>query len=253
VLIPRPDLRAARRLLCIQPHYDDNDIGAGGTLARLAAEGAELVYVTVSDDLLGVLDPDLDDAEAARRLRAEQERAGREIGVSAQVRLGYPDAGRWDEIALRRALVREIRRLRPDFVVSVDPWLPTEAHPDHLRTGRLALEAVLLHGLPRVRSDPQVDAAFSGECVRGVALYFTARPDTWIDVSPTRAAKHRAIDAYVSQLDGASRRRIHAGLEQLERRWGARAGGTHGEALRVLHPAHLHCNPDAEEMERAAG
>jgi hypothetical protein len=34
MLIPIPDLLRARRLLCVQPHYDDNDIGAGGTLAR---------------------------------------------------------------------------------------------------------------------------------------------------------------------------------------------------------------------------
>ncbi len=41
MLIPIPDLSSARRLLCIQPHYDDNDIAAGGTIAALAAAGCE--------------------------------------------------------------------------------------------------------------------------------------------------------------------------------------------------------------------
>ena len=63
-------LREARRVLCVQPHYDDNDLGIGGTVAALADAGAEVHYLTATDDLVGVLDPDLPDAEATRRLRA---------------------------------------------------------------------------------------------------------------------------------------------------------------------------------------
>jgi LmbE family N-acetylglucosaminyl deacetylase len=249
VLIPIPDLARARRLLCIQPHYDDNDIGAGGTLARLASEGAEVVYVTVADDLLGGLDPRLDEREALARIVREQERAGRCIGVQRQVRLDWPDAGAWDELALRRQLVAEIRRHRPDFVVTVDPWLATEAHRDHTRTGFAALEAVVLHGLPRVRSDPEADDGFDGSCVKGVALYFTGRPNTWFDIAAGAEAKHRALDCYASQLDADTLRVMHAGLVRKEREWGRRGGCDRAEALRVLHPAHLHCNPDADEME----
>jgi len=249
MLVPIPDLALARRLLCVQPHYDDNDLGAGGSIARLAIEGAEVVYVTVADDLLGVLDESLSDEEALRRIVAEQQAAGVLVGVRHQVRLDLPDAGAWDEIDLRRRLIREIRRFRPDFVLTVDPWLPTEAHADHVRAGRAALEAVLLHGLPRVKSDPAVDADFRGECVKGVGLYFTARPNTFFDIGSGAEAKHRAIDRYTSQLAPRTLRVLHAGLEAKERAWGARAGCERAEGLRVLHPAHLHCNPDAEEME----
>ena len=38
-ILPIPELFAAKRILCIQPHYDDNDIGAAGILARLAQNG----------------------------------------------------------------------------------------------------------------------------------------------------------------------------------------------------------------------
>ncbi len=34
------DLLTARNVLCVQPHYDDNDLGAGGTVARLKSLGA---------------------------------------------------------------------------------------------------------------------------------------------------------------------------------------------------------------------
>ena len=244
----------------MQPHYDDNDIGAGGTIAALQRAGAEVHYVTVADDLLGVLDPELTPEEAGARLRAEQEEAGRRIGVASQRRLDYPDAGAWPELELRDRLLCEIRRVRPDFLLTVDPWLPTEAHRDHTRTGVAALEAVLLCDLPRARSaDAEVDAAYfdatrgGAEGLRGVALYFTARPNTFVDIGAGLEAKHAAIDAYASQLDADTLRAMHAGLEALERRHGPRAAAERAEALRVLHPAHLHCNPDAEEMERGDG
>lgn len=249
---PIPDLRAARRLLCVQPHYDDNDIGAGGTLASLAAAGAHLTYLTVADDLLGVLDPALPDAQARSRLVAEQERAGRAVGVAEHRRLDYPDAGAWDLVALRRDIVREIRRLRPDFVVTVDPWLPTEAHRDHLRVGLVTAEAVLLHGLPRLRTDPEVDGAWTPTPLRGIAFMFTARPNTLVDIAAGRAAKHEALDAYRAQFTAQGLALLHRGLEAQERAAGRRAGCEFAEALRVLHPGHLHCNPDAEEMEREA-
>ncbi len=251
MFFPIPELREARRLLCVQPHYDDNDIGAGGTLASLAAGGAELFYLTVADDVLGVLDAELDDESARALVVHEQKEAGRRLGMAAQLRLELPDAGRWDEFALRRAVAREIRRLRPDFLVTVDPWLPTEAHRDHVRAGRAALEAALLFGLPRFRTDPEVDRAWTPGALRGVALYFTARPNTFFDIAAGREAKHAALDAYRAQFTPEGLTALHRGLAALERGWGERAGCAHAEALRVLHPAHLHCNPDAEEMERA--
>jgi LmbE family N-acetylglucosaminyl deacetylase len=49
-VIPTPDIFQAKKILCVQPHYDDNDIGAGGTLAKLHEAGAEIIYLTVTDD-----------------------------------------------------------------------------------------------------------------------------------------------------------------------------------------------------------
>ncbi len=88
-----PDVYAAKRILAIQPHYDDNDIAAGGTLAQ---RGAEIYYLTVTDDLIGVIDDALSPEAAAAQLKAEQHQAGEIIGVTDQYWLGYPDAGKYD-------------------------------------------------------------------------------------------------------------------------------------------------------------
>jgi LmbE family N-acetylglucosaminyl deacetylase len=235
----------ARRVLCVQPHYDDNDLGAGGTIAALADAGAELHYLTVADDLVGVLDRSLSDREALRRIEAEQRAAGAELGVAAQERLDLPDAGDWDTQALRAAVVRSLRRVRPDFVLTVDPWLPLEAHRDHTRTGLAVAEACLLFGLPRLASgDPELDRRFEPYALSGVGFYFTATPNAWFDIGATRARKHRALDAYTAQFTPEQLRGLHAGLERKEREWARGRGFEYGEALQLVPPGRLHVGLD---------
>jgi LmbE family N-acetylglucosaminyl deacetylase len=235
-----PDLFTARRVLCVQPHYDDNDIGAGGTIARLADAGAEVHYLTVTDDLAGVLDAGLSDAEATARLRAEQAEAGAAIGVREQHWLGYPDAGDWDAFAARREIIRHIRRLRPDLVLTCDPWLRHELHPDHLRTSRAVAEACMFHGLPRIKTDPEVDRGYAPQALTAIVFYFTVEPNTTIDIGATRERKHRALDAYRAQFTPDQLKLLHFGLEAKEREWAAGQSFSHGEALRVMHPRQLH-------------
>ena len=250
MLVQVPDLREAKRVLAVQPHYDDNDIGAGGTLASLRGDGAELCYLTVTDDLKGVLDPQLSDADARARLRAEQVEAAEAIGGVSQTWLDHPDAGDYDYYELREQIVREIRRFRPDFLFSVDPWLPYEAHRDHTRVGRAVAEAALLYALPRLKTDPAVDAAYEPHRLQGIALYFSARGNTVFDITRSRERKHRALDAYASQFTPDGLRELHALLEFKERRWAEGEDFSYGESLTVLAPRHLHVNPDADEMYR---
>jgi LmbE family N-acetylglucosaminyl deacetylase len=243
----KPDLRSARRILAIQPHYDDNDIGAGGTLAALAEGGAELFYLTVSDDLVGVIDQSLSEAEMTARLRAEQQQAGAIIGVKAHFWLGYPDAGEYSYFEVRRKIIAQIRRLRPDFLFTVDPWLPYEAHNDHILTGRAAAEAAILFGMGRLAADPESDAAFAADPfeLSGVAFYATANPNTVFDITARRAKKHAAIAQYRAQFGEAEMQMLHLLLDFKEQEWAQAEAFSHGEPLKVLRPFHLHGYPDA--------
>jgi len=69
--------------------------------------GAELFYLTVTDDLVGVIDQSLTEEQMTAQLRAEQDQAGAAIGVSGQYRLGYPDAGKYDYFDVRLVLKRQ--------------------------------------------------------------------------------------------------------------------------------------------------
>lgn len=240
-IIPTPDIELAKKILCIQPHYDDNDIGAGGSLAVLHDAGAELVYLTVTDDLMGVLDTSLSEADATAQLRAEQMQSGAIIGVSQQYWLSYPDAGSYDYFELRRRLIQYIRLVRPDFIFAPDPWLPYEAHRDHIQTGLAAAEAAVLYGLMRLACDPQVDAAYQPHELKGVAFYYTKEPNTPVDISGVRQRKEQAIRCYQAQFSPESMGQLLWAIDRKERLYAEGRGYSHAEALKVMHPSQLHC------------
>ena len=238
----------ARCILCVQPHYDDNDIGAGGSIAALSAAGVLVVYLTVTDDLVGVLDASLAEDEARWRLRKEQQKAGEIIGVHQQYWLDYPDAGPIDYYALRRDIVAYIRRLRPDYIFTVDPWLPYEAHQDHLLTGRAVAEAAILYHLPRFKTFPEVDAAYQRHQIKGVVFYLTHAPNMLYDISGTVEAKRRALQEYRAQFSEAELTALNSWLQEKERVWGEESRCAYAEALRVLSPTHLHICPETWKL-----
>ena len=201
----------------------------------------------MTDDRVGVLDPDLSDEEVRSRLRSEQREAGARIGVTSQHWLDYPDAGEYSYFELRTHIIRRIREVRPDFVMSVDPYLPYESHRDHLVVGRASAESLLMYRFPRIETDAQVDAAYAAgqdHEISGIAFYFTRSPNTVFDIGASREVKHEALRAYRSQFTPEGLEALSGALEAAERMWAADEPFEHGEALKVLKRDHLHVNLD---------
>ena len=247
-VIPKPDLLTAKVILAVQPHYDDNDIGAGGTLAALSAAGADVYYLTVTNDLVGVLDDSLTLQEATLQLEAEQAEAGAVIGVKGQFCLGYPDAGPFDHFDLRRQIIQHIRMLKPDFIFTVDPWTPYEAHTDHIRVGLAAAEATILYGFTRLVTVQEVDVAYQPHEINGIVFYHSWVPNTFFDITHSREKKHTALDAYKAQFSAQDLSMLHMWVEIKERLHAescTTSGCTHAEALKVLNPRLLHCVGEA--------
>jgi LmbE family N-acetylglucosaminyl deacetylase len=241
-MLPTPDLFSARRILCIQPHYDDNDIGAGATLALLSKAGAEISYLTVTDDLMGVVDETLSGPAAAESLKRDQFAAAGIIGVGQQYWLGYPDAGEYGYFAVRRDLLRYLRLLQPDFVFTADPWLTYEGHRDHIQTGLAASEAVMLCGLTRIASsDPAVDAAYPGHKIKGIAYYFTREPNMIVDAGAAWEKKIATLRCYQAQFNTADMDELVFAVEAKSRQVAHGQNFQYGEALKVLHTSALHC------------
>jgi len=235
-----PDIMKAKRVLAVQPHYDDNDISCGGTLAALAKNGAELYYLTMSDDLVGVIDETWSEDESTRRLRDDQTRAGAIIGVKHQYWLGYPDAGEYNYYDVRRDIVKHIRMVCPDIIVSMDPWMLYEAHTDHIQAAKATAEAAILYDFMRLKTDPDVDREYRGHKVRAVVFHATSFPNTIFDISATIQTKNEAIRSYKAQFpedafDGLVKRTMnYARYIAREKEF------EYGEALKIIPPGLLH-------------
>ncbi len=242
-ILPIPDLFSAKRVLCIQPHYDDNDIAAAGTIARLTAQGSEVIYVTVTNDLMGVVDGFANDDEARAALKRDQMQAAHILGIHPQQYwLDYPDAGDYDYFAVRRDLLKYIRLIKPDFVMTCDPWLTYEGHRDHIQTGLAVSEAVMFAGLTRIASsDPAVDAAYQAHQIGGIAFYFTREPNVIVDITSTWTQKAAALRCYHAQFDDAGLDDLVHAFDRKSEQVAQGHAFMRGEPLKVLHTSALHC------------
>jgi LmbE family N-acetylglucosaminyl deacetylase len=241
-LLPTPNIFSAKRILCVQPHYDDNDIAAAGILRQLQQNNAEIFYLTVTNDLMGVINHLLSPEAAAEALKRDQFAAGKIIGVTEQYWLGYPDAVEYNYFDVRRDVLKYVRLIKPDFVFTPDPWLTYEGHRDHIQTGLATTEAVMFAGLTKIASsDPAVDSAYRGHDILGVAFYYTREPNTIVDVTSTWDDKIAAVRCYQAQFKPDDMDMLVMALDMKSRQVAADMGFEHGEPLKVLHPQSLHC------------
>ena len=124
---------------------------AGGTIAKLADEGAEIREVIATNNERGTLDREWSAAVTADTRREEARRGARSLGVNPDVEfLGYED-GRLAEAPpneLREKLMRAIRTHRPDAIFTWDPWTPYEEHQDHRAVAMAATEAASFSHFP---------------------------------------------------------------------------------------------------------
>jgi len=243
-LLSPPDIMNCTRVLCIQPHPDDNEIGMGGIIAKLARKGCEIHYLTVTNGDMGSSDPAISPEQTAAIRHQEAIDAGRHLGVSRFHFLDHGDGTLQDVLGLSVEIASVIRRIQPQAIFAPDPWLNYECHLDHTVTGRAAANAFLMAG--RVHFP---DGGATAPCpVGAIGFYFTARPNTVIDISDTFDRKFEAMAIHRSQLDPQTLGlyRIWFGMQgqQLARS----RGFSLGEGLKVLSPLHAHCFVKAEDI-----
>lgn len=136
-----PEDRRIKRALCIVAHPDDIEFFCAGSVLKLTRRGVDVDFVVVTSGDKGTEDPDVTSEELARTREAEQLAAASRLGAAGVEFLRHLDAEVVESIELRRQLVREIRRSRPDLLLTFDPSPGYRQHPDHRAVGRVALDA----------------------------------------------------------------------------------------------------------------
>ncbi len=249
-----PDLTKAYRILCVQPHPDDTDIAFGATVALLAGRGVEVFYVSVTDDAAGLSGEDaaLPYEERVELRRREQRAAARRLGVTDVIELGFPDAGNWSAYDARNAIIDVIRSVRPDTLLTIDPWMKYEAHGDHRRTGLAAAEAAILHDFPAIgdRAAP-VDTPQHTNKLERVGFFFTDNPNLVLDAEAGMERKHLALADHASQWDESTYRELVEYDRWRCERYGQSIGARYAEALLLVPVAWLHIFPDLVTISRS--
>ncbi len=194
-----------QRAMFIFAHPDDIEFGTAGTAARWVEGGAEVAYVLITSGDVGIADLSLTRAEAAAIREQEQRAAAAVTGVQEVIFLGEPDGSLVNTLELRRKLVREIRRFRPEVVVCGDPsvWFVDGTyinHPDHRAAASAALEAIFpAAGQPHVFQE-LAEEGLTAHKVRKVYVEGWGGGDTWVNTTSTIDRKVAALRCHVSQL-----------------------------------------------------
>jgi LmbE family N-acetylglucosaminyl deacetylase len=140
------------RILCVYAHPDDETFCSGGTLARYAVRGSEIMVISATRGQAG----QIQDVKAATRRTLgdvrEQElrRACHHLGVQHVVCWDYMDGTLKDveSAVLIGDVVAAIRRFRPEIVITFDPT-GGYGHPDHIAISHATTRACALSGDPR--------------------------------------------------------------------------------------------------------
>jgi LmbE family N-acetylglucosaminyl deacetylase len=215
-------------VLVIAPHPDDEVLGVGGTIARLADEGRRVTVAIVTKGSIEHFD-----AALIERGRQEAREAHCLLGVAETAFLDLP-AARLDQIphvTINAALLQVIERTRPSTV-----FVPFrgDIHRDHQLVFDSTLVAVRpTNGLVvaeilayETLSETNWNAA------RGVTSPFI--PDCYVRIDKYLDKKLRGVATYASQLREFPHERSLVAVEALARHRGATIGAPAAEAFMTI-------------------
>jgi LmbE family N-acetylglucosaminyl deacetylase len=166
----------------------------------------------------------------------EQRDAGEVLGLRDVVFLGYPDAYLEPTLELRKDIAREIRRYKPDVVITGSPARDVErgyyvSHPDHLAAGEAALAAIFPTARDRLTFPELLEEGLEPHEVREVWIAVGDNADNYVDVEAYMETAIKALKAHVSQVDPEN-----AGewFQQGRIRTGAKIGMAYAEGFKRI-------------------
>ena len=221
----------AKRALVIVAHPDDAEFLCAGTVARWVDEGWDVGYVLTTSGDKGSHDEGMTAEKLAAIREKEQRAAAKALGVSDCVFLGYPDGFVEDTPELRGMLVREIRRFRPDVIVTWDPYRAGHNHRDHRLTGQAALDAAYPLSRSPLYYPEQIEEGLQPHRASEALLAGTDRPNYHVDVSDYFNAKIKALRAHKSQMGRYGMAQIRKRVRERMAEVGKEAGFKLAEAF----------------------
>jgi bacillithiol biosynthesis deacetylase BshB1 len=198
-------------VLAIGAHPDDLEILCGGTLAKYAGRGDQVVMCHLTRGDKGHYRMPSDELAATRREEAQA--AARVIGAES-LSLELDDNEVCDDLATRRLVIDVIRQARPDVIITHAPH--DTYHADHGRVSQLVLDASFDASVPYIKTGhphhDAVPAIYYMETILGLDF----QPQFYVDVSQTFDTKREMLAQHRSQLTWLKEHDDLDVLEQVE-------------------------------------
>jgi LmbE family N-acetylglucosaminyl deacetylase len=185
----------------------------------LVKAGIEVTFCICTDGDAGGFDDSTDRSAIPEIRRAEQVAAAAVYGVTDVRFLGYRDGYLEPSHELQRDIVRVMRQVKPQLVLTQSPernWdrLPS-SHPDHMAAGEATSRALYPavrnpYAYPELRTSEGLEAW----TVSWLWLQGHIGPNHWIDTTEFFSRKVKALRAHESQTSHMEN------LEEMLRTWG---------------------------------
>ena len=177
------------QILVVGPHPDDQELGMGGTIAKLVSQGHDVLLLDMTS---GEPTP-----HGSPEVRAKESAAAAEILGVKRTTINLPNRFVEHSIAARHAVAAVIREHQAEIVFA--PYFE-DAHPDHVATSRIVEDA---------RFDAKITTLdLAGEPIYPKWLFYyyathlriIPTPSFLIDTTGFGEQKREAIVAYESQF-----------------------------------------------------
>ncbi len=222
-------------ILCVCAHPDDLEFGCAGTIAKWVSQGATAYYVILTDGSKGLEDTGMPSKQLAKIRRAEQRGAAKVLGVKKVYFQNFVDGELMNNLEVRKGLVKIIRELQPDIVITLDPTFIYDEnhgiinHPDHRTAGLATMEAIFPFARNSRTFPELLDQGYNCHNVKEVLLVNFTKCNFFIDISETLDKKILALSAHQSQHDDPEK--ISSMVKRIAKGYGRKASLEYAEGF----------------------
>jgi LmbE family N-acetylglucosaminyl deacetylase len=193
------------KAMVIMAHPDDTEDLCGGTLALWARAGSDITAVLVTSGDKGCKDPAQNPTQISVLRECEHHAAALILGIKRTIFLREPDGELLPTLALRRRIMAEVRRYKPEIVIVPDPTRyyfdnTYINHVDHRVAGEAALSALTPAANNRHYFPELLTQGLEPHCVRETWLAIPTEPNRFIDITSTLESKIAAFLCHDSQV-----------------------------------------------------
>ena len=179
-------------VLIFAAHPDDAELGMGGTIAKLTAEGKSVGIIDFTE-------AELSSNGSIESRRVETENASKVLNISFRENLKISDGKVKVNDEIVKTVITRIRKHQPKIIFA--PYF-NDRHPDHIGASKIVKEAVFFSGLKKIETelDEKIQTIHRPDKLYYYMQTYEFIPSFIVDISEYFETKMDTVKAYKSQF-----------------------------------------------------